>query len=446
MASFPRRSRLLVALTAALVAAQGLVVLVPASAEDKDDKIKQKQAVDQKIDSLRGELADVDEDLSTTYLALARTELEIPEAVKELEGARAELASARREDEETGKRLTSAQSEEKSLQEKAEATAESADRSDEQLTRVSLDAYKGTGTPSPVSVFTAGSDPQETVDRSMNYRLALQSQDTELAQLRTEESLSRSASDRLSAVKAEIADLKQKSEAAVARTAKAEKSAADGKAALDRLYAAQKSQKKALESKRAAYRDQQADLEEQSDGLDKEIDALIAQEKAEAAAQRKREAAQRAKAKSSSSGSSSSSSGSSGSVAASGFQRPVGGRMISVFGWRMHPVYHYRKFHAGDDFPVNCGTPVKAAQSGRVLATTSNSQSGNKLIMSHGVKGGKVITTSYHHLQSFAVSSGAHVSRGQTIAYVGTTGASTGCHLHFEVHEDGVPVDPAGYV
>jgi murein DD-endopeptidase MepM/ murein hydrolase activator NlpD len=94
------------------------------------------------------------------------------------------------------------------------------------------------------------------------------------------------------------------------------------------------------------------------------------------------------------------------------------------------------------DFPVACGVPVGAAHSGRVIARTYNSGSGNKIILSHGVMNGRLVTTSYHHLQGFAKPVGAQVSAGDTVGYVGTTGSSTGCHLHFETIVDGQWTDP----
>jgi murein DD-endopeptidase MepM/ murein hydrolase activator NlpD len=129
-----------------------------------------------------------------------------------------------------------------------------------------------------------------------------------------------------------------------------------------------------------------------------------------------------------------------------GWVYPVNARLNSNFGWRVHPIYGTRKLHAGVDFPVACGVPVGAAHSGRVIARTYNSGSGNKIILSHGVMNGRLVTTSYHHLQGFAKPVGAQVSAGDTVGYVGTTGSSTGCHLHFETHEDGNAVNPNKYL
>ena len=81
-----------------------------------------------------------------------------------------------------------------------------------------------------------------------------------------------------------------------------------------------------------------------------------------------------------------------------------------------------------------------------MLSTNFNSAAGNKVIISHGMRNGKLVTSSYHHLQGFAVSPGQTVQRGQVVGRVGTTGSSTGCHLHFEIHEDGTAVNAMNYL
>lgn len=417
-------------LVLALASAAG--PLAPAHAEDKDDKITRKQQIDQQIADLRGQLSDVNQNLTDTYLALARTELEIPDAQKNLDEAQQQAEQARQADEETGRRLDEAQKEEDRLQGVAQQGQQEVQRSDEQVRQLSLDAYKGGGVPDPASVFLGAAHPQDAVDRSMNYRLTLQTQGTRLDGLRTDQSLTDNSADRLGAVRREVADLKQQSEQTLQAKKDAEAQAQKAKSDLDALYTQQTQQKQDLEAKKAQYEGDQQNLQGQSDGLDQEIQDLTRQER-EAAAKGTPERVVPAN-------------GGAPGVAASGFTRPVPGTMNSTFGWRFHPVFHYMKFHAGDDFPVGCGTPVHVAQDGVVLQNTSNSLAGNKVIVSHGVRNGKVITTSYHHLERFAASPGQTVKRGDVIGYVGATGDSTGCHLHFEVHEDGTPVDPAGYV
>jgi murein DD-endopeptidase MepM/ murein hydrolase activator NlpD len=121
---------------------------------------------------------------------------------------------------------------------------------------------------------------------------------------------------------------------------------------------------------------------------------------------------------------------------------PTSGSIVSGFGWRTHPIFGTRRFHAGVDIDGACGQPIWAADDGRVISAGYNGGYGNATVIDHG--GG--LATLYAHQSSIAVSSGAHVNRGQTIGYVGTTGYSTGCHLHFEVRINGTPVDPVPYL
>ena len=110
-------------------------------------------------------------------------------------------------------------------------------------------------------------------------------------------------------------------------------------------------------------------------------------------------------------------------------------------GWRVHPVYKYKSCHTGVDVSAPTGTPIKAAGSGVVISARWSTAYGNMIMIDHG--GGLV--TMYAHMTSFAVGNGAGVGSGQVIGYVGSTGWSTGPHLHFEVHVNGKPYNPMGW-
>ncbi|WP_394214127.1 M23 family metallopeptidase [Brachybacterium vulturis] len=114
-------------------------------------------------------------------------------------------------------------------------------------------------------------------------------------------------------------------------------------------------------------------------------------------------------------------------VGDNGYVRPVSGPITSGFGGRMHPVLGYFKGHDGVDFGAACGTPVAAAQSGTVVAVEYHHASGKRVKVDHG----NGVVTGYYHLQGYNTSVGATVAAGETIGYVGSTGRSTGCHLHF---------------
>ncbi len=124
-----------------------------------------------------------------------------------------------------------------------------------------------------------------------------------------------------------------------------------------------------------------------------------------------------------------------------GMTSPVAGaRLTSGFGRRFHPILGYFRFHRGVDFGAAWGTPVRAVSDGLVAFSGRHSGYGNHIRLSHSAHFG----TSYSHLSRILVSPGSRVLQGQVIGYVGSTGLSTGPHLHFEVYRDGKPVDPRG--
>ena len=125
---------------------------------------------------------------------------------------------------------------------------------------------------------------------------------------------------------------------------------------------------------------------------------------------------------------------------------PVPGPVTSPYGWREHPIYHYWGLHDGTDFGAACGTANRAVRSGTVISETWSEVYGRRLYLDVGQVNGHNLTVVYNHLSSYAVGSGARVARGQTVGYTGTTGWSTGCHLHFTVLRDGSPVDPMTYI
>ena len=121
---------------------------------------------------------------------------------------------------------------------------------------------------------------------------------------------------------------------------------------------------------------------------------------------------------------------------------PSDGIITSGFGYRMHPILGYVRFHSGLDFGADYGSLIRAADAGVVIFAGSYSGYGQAVIIDHG----KNITTLYGHTSEIYVREGQTVQRGQPIATVGSSGLSTGPHLHFEVRISGEPVDPANYL
>ena len=117
-------------------------------------------------------------------------------------------------------------------------------------------------------------------------------------------------------------------------------------------------------------------------------------------------------------------------------------RIASGFGNRVDPVYKVRKFHAGLDFTAPTGTPIYATADGTIKDASFNAGGyGNHVIIEHGFG----MQTLYGHMYKIKAKKGQSVKRGEVIGYVGSTGKSTGPHCHYEVHRNGVPVDPIYY-
>lgn len=120
---------------------------------------------------------------------------------------------------------------------------------------------------------------------------------------------------------------------------------------------------------------------------------------------------------------------------------PASTIVTSPYGWRVHPIFNTERFHAGIDISANEGTAIVAADSGSVSVATYSSSYGNYVMIYHS----SGAYTLYAHMSSMAVAAGDTVSQGDTIGYVGSTGWSTGAHLHFEIRSNGSTVDPLGY-
>ncbi len=120
---------------------------------------------------------------------------------------------------------------------------------------------------------------------------------------------------------------------------------------------------------------------------------------------------------------------------------PGNSRISSPFGYRIHPILGYSRMHTGVDIPASSGTPVVAAKDGVVIKSTFMSGYGNVIMIDHGD-----CVTVYAHNSSLKAREGQSVTAGEVVSYVGSTGLSTGPHLHFEVRFNGSPVDPLGYI
>lgn len=442
-------------LGAGLAGAPGLA----ADSRSQDPADRQKRLTSQ-IANSRGDLDDLSVESARALRALRATEAAVGQARAAQRAAQERKSAAQAQERTLRARLAGAKAREQAgldaLRRNAAQTAQAQDRRDE-LARI---AYESGGSAELVSFF----DLSGTIELADRMQLATdagghhQAVAVELREVRLER-LEQQA--KLEEARREIAQLTVQAQAAAKRAEAAHATATAKTRELNDLAARQRTQRAAVDARRAAEARRLATLQAESD----QITALLRERARQQEARARAARAARAAAAKASAGSAAqresaartspssvtrfAAAGRSVSAArTNGAPRDTGARLLrpvtstagSPFGMRMHPVLRYKRLHAGLDFRSPCGTPVYAADSGQVWRAGWAGGYGNHIVVGHS--GG--LATSYSHLQSIGVSSG-WVERGQLIGYSGTTGLSTGCHLHFEARVNGTPVDPADF-
>ena len=412
-----------------LVSTLGLATL--SSADTNGDK----KQLDAEIAQLRAQLEDTSVDLANAFVELHRTEAELPGAQQALTEAVAAQAVANRHNDEVATALAVAQANEAKAADTLAQNVRDTQMVEDQLGNMARDAYQQGGV-SGLSIALEAHSPEDFTNRIVMMDTVMRVRAATLRGLDTMRAEGKAVQAHLVAVRQQVAALKIQAEAALAQATAARETAAAAKTKLDLLYAAQTLYAATVEAKKATEITNINTMQAQSDELARVL-AARAQAAAEQAArdQAAREAAARAAGRAAPPAAPQSS----GSLS-----YPVNASVSSEFGWRIHPIFGTRMLHEGIDFAANCGTPVYAAADGEVIMVTPQSQSGgygNRLVIDHGLWRGVDLTTTYNHLTSFVVT-GGQVARGQLVAYSGTTGNSTGCHLHFETRQNGTPVNP----
>jgi murein DD-endopeptidase MepM/ murein hydrolase activator NlpD len=406
---------LCVAITAALS-----VTLVPVSSADTaGDKNK----LDANIARLSAAMEGTSQDLAKALIELQRTQAQLPGARQALSAAVAAQAVADSDNQRMATALAIAAADAAKAADALGKNARDSQVVQVQLANLVRNDYQQGGV-SGLSIALEATSPQDFTDRVAMMDTVMQVRNATLRGLDTMRAQGLAGQSYLLAVRRQVAVLKAESEAALARATASRKTAAAAQRNLDLLFVAQAGYETTLAAKKATQMTNLSRMQAESDSLTRQLAAR---------AQAAREAA------------------------AAGAQQPLtqSAPQTSGVGFLSYPVnapvsQEFRPrgdplgYHPGIDFAVNCGSPVYAAAAGDVIMTTPESLSGgygNRLIIDHGLQRGVDLTTTYNHLTSFVVSSGP-VARGQLVAYSGTTGFSTGCHLHFETREDGEPVNP----
>lgn len=412
----------------------GLVILAcvlgsslagPATPAAADPVSDQKRSVDSQIAEVKEELEGASEDLVTAAVGLKSLQAQLVTARTTLAAAQQARSEALRRDAELAARLTLAQAQLAKAERDIAAQREAEEQTRAALGRIAREAYAGNGL-NGMSVALQATTPEQFTERMAVASAALRAQGGAIDRMAVVQAELRARLAKLDALRAQIVELKEQSALVVEQRKAAERAAVSAEAQVSALVADETAQVASIQGKIAAEKARLGALEAEQAKLQA---VLVARAKAarEAAAKRRR-------------------TGTWTPPSAGGFlSYPAPGGVTSGFGMRYHPILHYARLHSGVDFGVACGTPVHAAADGEIVSAGRAGGYGNRVVIDHGEVGGGDLATTYNHLTSIVVGGGT-VRRGQVIAYSGTTGLSTGCHLHFETLVDGRYVNPMNYL
>ncbi|MFC7402794.1 peptidoglycan DD-metalloendopeptidase family protein [Citricoccus sp. GCM10030269] len=442
---------------------------------------------------LDSSLEGLNSDIAAKIQKLNDLQSQLPGAQDALAAAESRVSAATAEVQSLTQRVQKAESSRSEIVAEISASEKELDTASAEMGQIANQAYKQGGVSSDLA-FILGLKESSLPDAMGLANQAMRIQNSRISSVSQDKSTDVNAEVRLAAVEAEIRDLKAQAEEALHREENARDEAAAAKRELDemvsttsRLTDELKAQRPIIQAQIDANREEQEKVNQeiaerqraltetsdrQSELQRKHQEAVAEAERKrraaeeaarkarEAAAREDREAARRAQEASDRANREANEAEDradqaqkEASISSSGWglQWPLATYITSGFGWRPTPAgtFDYGGaggyVHTGIDFGGGCGLPVKAAADGEVWnADWAVWTSGNRVVISHGAVNGRALATKYHHLTRSIVSPGQHVEQGQVIGYTGTTGNSTGCHLHFETILDGQAVNPAG--
>lgn len=438
-----------IALSAAIALGAGALTASAAPRGDGDSLDERNRSVDSRITKSRNRLAEYSSDLDKANRRYVRAKDAYDAAVRAESAAMDRREEALQAEREAREDLDVANAEVAINKKRMKKAAYRRNKARGGLVQAAADAYMDTtGDIAQLNETSqALDDPQAAMDMQMAREAIGDVKSDKLDDLRSAESQLVSLEDELTAARDKQA-----------RAVAAKKSARDdAERALNDAQAARDEQASSLRDRSEAKKDlgdQVLKEKEHLEALDVENQKLGEELRARAEARRlereKAEARRRAQSKARSEDARPSREVPSQDVqgpagGGEGFTVPENAPVTSEFGMRFHPILRYWRLHGGMDFGGSCGAPVYAMASGTVVSAGDAGGYGNRVVIDHGWKRGVNLASSYNHLQSISVS-GGEVRQGQVIGYEGSTGLSTGCHLHFETWENGVQKNPRRWI
>jgi murein DD-endopeptidase MepM/ murein hydrolase activator NlpD len=425
------------AVAVAVASALTLTLLGPQASAD--ELTSHRARVKQQIAKTKSDLSESTKALSTAAIAVDKAQNKLDAATAKLTMTRQELAAAKAKDVEMAAKLQRARADLAAAVAAVAAGQARLDAEQAKAGQMVRDQYQQQSNLLPIAVLV---DPNSTEDWQTRLQWSTTLFDTTQAQidrLTLMQHQLNAARVRQTEMEANVAAARHDAAANLKIKKALEFRATAEEATVAQLVRQRKTAEHAAADDVAQDKARYSQLIKERASVERRIAARIAKAAAarKRAAERKAAAARRSHSTSKSAHRSSHSQRSSVSSAGHGFSFPVAARITSPFGMRFHPVLHYWKLHDGTDFGAACGTPIRAAHAGRVAERYYNAGYGNRLMIDHGYIGGRYLTTGYNHASHYVVRVGQRVQKGQIIGYVGTTGFSTGCHLHLMVWING---------
>lgn len=388
--------------------------VLPSAADDST------RTRDQVIAALRTELAESSEAMLLAATDLRLADAALPGARHTAEATHRLLVAAQRRQQAAAERRGRAQVQLILASQSAEVLADEVDQQQSRIGRIARAAYQGGGSMASLSMLLDSSSPTDFAERMATWETVVSSQRSALDDLQTLQASYSTRTDALERVRDDLAEADKTAQAELAAIAELEAQARAAEAEVTRLVSARQDALAAARAAQAVDTQQGQVQQGESSSLQRDL-AAQAHRLLGAAGDRR---------------------GSSVAPQPGTLSWPVNGPVTSPFGIRVHPITGVKKLHTGTDLGVACGTPIHVARGGTVVSAGYNTAYGYRTVVSHGVVGGVLLTTTYNHQSHLGVSAGQQVVAGQVIGLSGTTGYSTGCHLHFELLVNADFVDP----
>ncbi|MFZ3453992.1 peptidoglycan DD-metalloendopeptidase family protein [Arthrobacter sp. 7Tela_A1] len=432
-------------------------VNAPAAADELSDRKAALEAEQQKVQE-QYEYLDQDIAKTVAQLNIYQNE-ELPAAQAVLTEAEGRVSTASAKVGALTDRVALAQESRNTIAAQIEEDRQALDETQKVIGQIASQAYKSGGVPSSLTLLFGAEGADSLTDSMGMAGQALRGQNAAVERLTQQAATNVNSEARLAAVEEEISSLKAQAQEALESEQAARDEAAEEKSKVDSLIASAQSLNDELEAKKPVIQAKLASIQSEQAAVQAEIaerQRILLEEARRAEEARIAEANRRAAAEAAQNNQPAPPPQTlqPTNPSAFGLRYPVSAPLSSGFGWRATPVGTIDfngsggYLHSGLDFGARCGTPIYAAAAGEVWRSDTGGGemigTGNRIVLNHGVIGTSALATNYYHLSSRLVNAGQWVNAGQLIGYVGTTGNSQGCHLHFETMLNGQLVNPTG--